>query len=119
MPIGDDDEGAPPALPIGHTTIGVVATNARLDKAEAQRVAIMAQDGLARAIRPVHTPFDGDTIFVLAGGAWSLPEPRAEALTRIGAAAADCVARSVMRAVYAAESLGGSIGYRERFGLLG
>ena len=56
-------------------------------KAEAQRVAIMAQDGFAGAIRPVHTPFDGDTVFVLATGRWPLPEPRAMALLRVGAAA--------------------------------
>ncbi|HCB32005.1 MAG TPA: peptidase T4, partial [Deltaproteobacteria bacterium] len=51
-----------------NTTLCVVATDAALTKAQSQRVAIMAQDGFARAIRPVHTPFDGDTIFVLATG---------------------------------------------------
>jgi L-aminopeptidase/D-esterase-like protein len=96
-----------------NTTIGVVATNAILDNAEARRVAIMAQDGFARAIRPVHTPFDGDTVFVLATGRLALPEPRATALSLVGALAADCVARAVARGVYAAESLGDLISYRD------
>jgi L-aminopeptidase/D-esterase-like protein len=76
--------------PGGNTTIGIVAVDAGLTKAEAQRLAIMAQDGLARAIRPVHTPMDGDTVFALATGAVPLPEARAMALARIGAIAADC-----------------------------
>ncbi|MGF6226188.1 L-aminopeptidase/D-esterase-like protein [Inquilinus ginsengisoli] len=81
----------PAPEPGGNTTIGIVAVDAALTKAEARRLAIMAQDGLARAIRPVHTPMDGDTIFALATGAVPLPEPRAVALARIGAIAADCV----------------------------
>lgn len=87
----------------GHTTIGVVATDAALTKAEAERLAIMAHDGLARAIRPVHTPFDGDSIFALSTGKRQLGEPRALALAKLGAMAADCVARAVMRAVLAAK----------------
>ena len=97
----------------GSTTIGVVATNAALTRAEAQRVAIMAQDGYARAIRPVHTPFDGDTIFVLATGEQPLAEPRAFALARLGAIAADCVARAVARGVFTAETLGDLLSYRD------
>ena len=116
QPLPLEEPEPPPALAGGHTTIAVVATNAVLDKAEAQRVAIMAQDGFARAIRPIHTPFDGDTVFVLATGRWRLPEPRAAALLRIGAAAADCTARAIMRGVYDAESLGDLVSYRERFG---
>ena len=54
--------------PRANTTIAVVATNARLDKASAERLAMMAQDGLARSIRPVHTPHDGDTVFAIATG---------------------------------------------------
>ena len=96
-----------------NTTIGVVATNAVLSKAEAQRVAIMAQDGFARAIRPAHTPFDGDTIFVLATGCHALPEPRARSLARIGAIAADCVSRAVARGVYAATTLGERPSWRD------
>ena len=84
-----------------------------LSKAEAQRVAIMAQDGFARAIRPAHTPFDGDTIFVLATGRHALPEPRAQALARIGAIAADCVSRAVARGVFAATTLGERPGWRD------
>lgn len=97
------------AFPGGNTTIGVVACSADLTRDEALRVAIMAQDGLARAIRPIHTPFDGDALFVLATGTDKLsqdPAERALQLTIIGAEAADCVARSVGHAVWRAETLG-------------
>jgi len=96
-----------------NTTIGVVATDAALSRAEAGRLALMAQDGFARAIRPAHTPFDGDTLFALATGRAALPEPRAFWLARLGALAADCVARAVMRGVYEAEALGGRPSYRD------
>lgn len=101
-----------------NTTIGVVAVAANLTSAEAQRVAIMAQDGLARAIRPVHTPFDGDTIFVLATGSQPLAheaELRPLALTVLGALAADCVARAVARAVWFADDMGSFPSYRSQF----
>ncbi len=98
----------------GHTSICVVATDAALTKAEARRVAIMAHDGLARAVRPAHTPFDGDTVFVLATRRRVLPEPRPLNLARLGSLAADCLARAVARAVYAAESLGGVPSWRDR-----
>lgn len=88
------------AAPRANTTIGVVAVNATLTQAEARRVAIMAQDGYARAIRPVHGPTDGDVLFVLATGGVNIDGPLA--LTRIGAIAADCVARAVARAVFEA-----------------
>ena len=117
QPLPLEEAEPPPAFPGGHTTIAVVATNAALEKPQAHRVAIMAQDGFARAIRPVHTPFDGDTVFVLATGRWPLPEPSAAALLRIGAAAADCVARAIMRGVYEADTLGDLVSYRERFGV--
>jgi len=94
------------ALPGANTTIGVVATNAALSKAEAGRIAIMAQDGVARAIRPAHTPFDGDTVFVLATGSYALAEKRPLAIAWLGAIAADCVARAIARAVHAADRLG-------------
>jgi L-aminopeptidase/D-esterase-like protein len=97
----------------GNTTIAVVAINAIVSRAEARRIAIMAQDGFARAIRPVHTPFDGDTVFVLATGAAAVAGPRPFAVARLGAIAADCVARAVARGVYAAETLGGITGYRD------
>jgi L-aminopeptidase/D-esterase-like protein len=99
------------AVPGANTTIAVVATDAALDKGGCRRLAIMAQDGLARAIRPVHTPFDGDTVFALATGAGLPIEPAA--LARLGSAAADCLARAVMRAVLAAEPLGGVPSWRQ------
>ena len=57
----------------GNTTLNVVATNINLNRSQALRIAIMAQDGLARAIRPVHTPFDGDIVFVLSTSEKKLP----------------------------------------------
>ena len=91
--------------PRANTTIAVVATNARLDKASAQRLAMMAQDGLARAIRPVHTPQDGDTVFAVATGTHDLGiDPLA--LGELGTLAADCLARAVARGVYNAATLG-------------
>ena len=105
------------ALAGGNTTIGVVAVNADLPPAEARRIAIMAHDGMARAIRPVHAPVDGDTIFVLATGAYPLgAAPRHMALSIIGALAADCVSRAIARAVYEAETLGETYSWRERHG---
>src|SRR4051812_1872146 len=75
---GEPEMPLPPGSalnPMANTSIAVVAVNAALSKGEAQRLAIMAQDGLARAIRPIHTPFDGDTVFVLATGAVPLTGP--------------------------------------------
>jgi L-aminopeptidase/D-esterase-like protein len=105
--------GAPPDLP-ANTTIAVVATDAALTRVEAQRLAIMAQDGLARAIRPIHSPFDGDTVFALATGRRALPEPRAVALGKLGTVAADCLARAVARGVFEAAPLGSWPAYRDR-----
>lgn len=99
-----------------NTTIGVVATDADLTRAEAERFAIMAGDGFARALRPVHAPFDGDTLFALATAKKALPEPRPAALMQLGAVAADCVARAIGRGVYEAETLGGMMGYRDATG---
>lgn len=84
-----------------NTVIGVVATNARLDKAQATKVAQMAHDGIARAVKPAHTPFDGDTIFCLATG-----EHEANPAV-IGAYAAEVVTTSIRRAVENAGSLHG------------
>lgn len=100
-----------------NTTIGVVATNAALTPAEARRVAIMAQDGYARSLRPIHTPFDGDTVFALATAKRELGEMRAFEVAQIGALAADCMARAVARAVWEAKTLGTVKSYREHFGL--
>ncbi len=80
------------------TCIGAIATAAPLTRAQAQRVAMMAHDGLARAIRPIHTPFDGDTLFVMSTGDASGVDPVALAL--LGTLAADAVARAVRRAVF-------------------
>jgi len=80
-----------------NTVIGVVATNARLNKEEANKVAQMAQDGLARTVRPAHTMFDGDTLFALATGSLEAD------VNTVGAYAAEVVAEAVVRAVKAAE----------------
>jgi L-aminopeptidase/D-esterase-like protein len=91
------------AQPGQNTTIGVVATNARLSKALASRVALMAEDGLARSIYPSHTQGDGDTIFSLATGRWAGDAD----VTLIGALAADVMARAVVRAATQATSVAG------------
>ncbi|MBC8259543.1 MAG: P1 family peptidase [SAR324 cluster bacterium] len=96
-----------------NTTLCVVATDAILSKAQAQRIAIMAQDGFARAIRPVHTPFDGDTVFVLATGKIPLSDMPAIDIARLGMMGADCVARAIARGVYNADSLGSWPAYRD------
>ena len=101
--------------PRANTTIAVVATNARLDKASAERLAMMAQDGLARAIRPVHTPQDGDTVFAIATGTQDMDNDPL-ALGELGTVAADCLARAVARGVYNAVTLGAARGWRDVFG---
>ena len=93
----------PPAPPLQNTTIGVIATNARLTKAEATKVAQMAHDGLARAIYPVHTPSDGDAVFALATGALEDGFDTGQ----VGALAADAMAEAIVRAVRAARGLPG------------
>jgi L-aminopeptidase/D-esterase-like protein len=90
-----------------NTTIAVVATDAILTPAQAHRLAIMAQDGFARAIRPVHTPFDGDVVFALSTGREALPDAAELTLTELGAAAADTLARAIARGVHAARSQAG------------
>jgi L-aminopeptidase/D-esterase-like protein len=92
-----------------NTTIGLVATNARLTKTEINRVALMADDGFARAINPSHTTGDGDTVFALATGRW---EGQAS-VTVIGALAAEAIAEAIVRAVSKAESLPGIPSARE------
>ncbi|WP_397419389.1 P1 family peptidase [Phenylobacterium sp.] len=90
------------AVETRNTTIACVATDAVLNPAQAKRLAVMAQDGLARAIRPIHAPFDGDVVFALSTGARPLVEPDNFTLARLGALAADVLARAVARAVFAA-----------------
>lgn len=92
-----------------NTTIGIVATNARLTKVQAQKIAQMAHDGYARAISPVHTPGDGDTIFSLATGAWSGEVN----LSTIGALAAEAMADAIVRAATTADSSSGVPSARE------
>lgn len=100
-----------------NTTLAVVATDLALTKAQASRVAIMAQDGLARALRPVHSPLDGDTVFALATGHVPLGADPLRTLARCGMAAADCLARAVARGVLEAHTLGNITGYRARYAL--
>jgi L-aminopeptidase/D-esterase-like protein len=90
------------ALARANTTIACVATDAALTPAQARRIAIMAQDGLGRAIRPVHAPTDGDVVFVLSTARRPLPDPSPLTLARIGGLAADTLARAVARGVYEA-----------------
>jgi len=92
-----------------NSTIGVVATDAVLTKDEAYRLAVMAQTGLTRAIRPAHTPVDGDTIFALATGR---AQARADVL-QLGALAARAVERAIVRAVMQATGLAGIPSARE------
>lgn len=104
--------GFPPQLPDGalaprlksrhpaaNTTIAIVATNARLDKRQAHRLAVIAHTGLARAIYPVHTPLDGDTVFAVSTGAVPLADP-VYALAELGTAAANTLSRAVARGVF-------------------
>ena len=99
-----------------NTTLAVVATDAALSGTELKRVAIMAADGFARALRPAHTPFDGDIVFALSTAKSVIAGERIRELTRIGNVAGDCVARAIARGVYAAETLGDAKSYREMFG---
>jgi L-aminopeptidase/D-esterase-like protein len=91
----------PRAAVTSNTVIGVVATDAKLTKAQATKVAQMAQDGLARVIRPAHTMFDGDTIFALGTG-----EKTAD-VSMVGAFAAEVMAEAILRAVKMAAPAGG------------
>lgn len=99
-----DDWGLAKADPKArtNTTIACVATDAVLTPAQARRIAVMAQDGLARAIRPVHAPFDGDVVFALSTGRRPLGERADFQIARLGALGADVLARAVARGVYAA-----------------
>ncbi|CAM3075310.1 putative aminopeptidase [Methylobacterium mesophilicum] len=93
-------------LPGSATTLAVVATDAALTKAQCRRLAVAAQDGLARALVPVHTPLDGDLVFAVASGTVPLADPVAD-LARLGDAAARVLARSVAIGVFSAHSLPG------------
>jgi L-aminopeptidase/D-esterase-like protein len=99
-------ESLPPLLGGTATTLGVVATDAALTKAQTAKVAQMAHDGLARTINPIHTAYDGDTIFALST-AKNVKDAKEANVTLIGALAAEAVARAVVRAVRAARGVAG------------
>jgi L-aminopeptidase/D-esterase-like protein len=108
------------AAPIANTTIGIVATDARITKAQAKKIAQMAHDGLARAVRPSHTMFDGDTLFCLATGKKALPDTQgvlagnsAQAMNDIGHAAAECMSRAIVHGILAAETHGDFMAFRD------
>lgn len=97
-----------PTIRIGtNTTIGVVAVNAELTKAEATKIAQMAQDAYARTIYPSHTLFDGDTVFAVATGGERIP------VDVIGALAAKVMEKAIINAVQSAESIAGIIAYKD------
>ncbi len=108
----------PEGNPATNTTIGLVATDAVLTKAHAKKMAQMAHDGMARAIRPSHTLFDGDTVFCLATGKKELPKapgfsvsPQAQAFNELGHAAANCMSRAIISGTLSARSLAGMIAF--------
>ncbi|POX47035.1 P1 family peptidase [Streptomyces sp. Ru72] len=101
-----------------NTTLAVVATDADLTKAQAQKLAGVAHDGLARAVRPAHLLHDGDTVFALATGARPLPAADPLALNEVLAAGADLLTRAIVRAVRAAEPVEGPGGAWPSYGEL-
>jgi D-aminopeptidase len=104
--------------PLQNTTLAVVATDARLTKAQCNRLAVMAQDGLARAVYPVHTPLDGDVVFAAATGKTVLNDP-IYGLAELGMIAANVMARAIARGVYEAKALpfaGALPAWRDRHG---
>ena len=101
-----------------NTTLAVIATDAKLNKAQCNRLAVMAQNGLARAIYPVHTPLDGDVVFSAAIGTKPLADPY-YGLAELGMVAANVMARAIARGVYEATALpftGSLSSWRDRFG---
>jgi L-aminopeptidase/D-esterase-like protein len=98
--------------PRANTTLVCVAVDALLTQSEAKRVAQMASAGLARAIRPVFAPFDGDVVFALSTAAKPLAAPQPLTVARLGALAADCVARAIARAIYEADAIGAHKAWR-------
>ena len=101
-----------------NTTISVVATDARLTKAQLKHIAVMAHDGYALAIRPAHAPMDGDAVFAAATGR-AAPTPDIRDLTEIGMLAAERLARAIARGVYEATPLnlpGAQPTWKMRFG---
>lgn len=111
-------EGGTPDRGAFNTTIAVVATDAALDRAQAQKLAGTAHDGLARAVRPVHLLTDGDTVFTLATGTVALPPEPLATLNDILAAGADTLARAVVKAARAARGVDGPGGTFPSYGEL-
>ncbi|RDV05269.1 P1 family peptidase [Undibacter mobilis] len=104
--------------PQENTTIAMIATDAKLSKAQCNRLAVMAQDGLARAIYPVHSPLDGDVVFSAATGDKELDDPY-YGLAELGMVAANAMARAAARGVYEAKALpfpGAVPAWRDQFG---
>jgi len=101
-----------------NTTLAVIATDAELSKAQCNRLAVMAQDGFARAIYPVHTPLDGDVVFAAALGTKALADPHF-GLAELGMVAANVMARAIARGVYEATALpfpGALASWKDKFG---
>jgi len=110
----------PSGSPGENTTLAVVATDAALTKSQAKKIAMMAHDGMARAIRPAHTMFDGDIVYCLATGKQPLPgkpgfftAPVAQTINELGHAAADCLARAIIRGILDTKSAYGLTAYRD------
>jgi L-aminopeptidase/D-esterase-like protein len=106
------------STPTRNTALGVIATDAILTRAQVHKVAQMAHDGLARAIRPSHTLFEGDTIFCMSTAKRKIPEVSgyygpvyARAVSDIGHAAADCMSRAIIRAILTAKSMAGKTAF--------
>ena len=93
---------------LSNTTLAIVATDATMDKAQLKRVAVAAQDGIARAVVPAHTPFDGDLVFSVATGHRELEDPPRDVLA-IGHAASLCLTRAIARGVFLADAEPGDI----------
>lgn len=106
---GPEDYGSA-MQPRANTTLACIAVDVALSRVELQRIAIMAQDGMARALRPIHAPFDGDVVFALSTAQQeaNAAQPRSVLTTRLGALAADALARAIARAIYEATALPGS-----------
>jgi len=102
---------------VAATTIAIVATDAALDKAQLKRLAVAAQDGMARAISPSHTPVDGDLVFAVSTGARPLADPVLDAIA-LGHAAASCLSRAIGRAIFLATPAPGDLleTWRQKWG---
>lgn len=103
-----EDEPVPRKRMGEATTIAIVATDAALTQAQAQRMATAAHDGMARALVPSHTPLDGDLVFAVSTGGRPLGDPLADTFA-LGHAAACCLARAIARAVYLARPEAGDL----------